>query len=658
MKALHTFRLMAWAVLLPCFLRAMVLVENGKALADIVINSEKSSIVEKNASVELQKFLEEATGARLVIREESSPGKAKAIIVGDSTFAEKHGIPVTGFGKEEWLIRSVDGNLVITGGKPRGTIYGVYDFLEKFVGVYFLQFDCTSIRKSTRLEIPDILDIRNKPAFYSRYTVPGGVPKDLQTYTWYLLRNRSNFAYIPESLGGVERYGLGIGHTFYELSKNFPADKPEYFSLRSDGFRERAVNGGGPGQLCISNPEVVDLIYRELVSHIEAERKKNPETAPCFYSITGNDNTNYCQCKNCMAWTHKGGNYSDTTIQFINHIASRLKQSHPDVKIITWAYTYTMEPPKFEKPLDNVIVEICNLGAEFTNSGISEALRPVTHPANQAFLNCFNGWRSIAAAELFIWDYWILYGKTVTFPYLNTQRFFDNMNFFARNNVQGMLIENEALNGSFHALRQWLSHRLLLDPSQNRQELLQIFCHGFYGPAAEKMLEYLNFLEENFAREAGSFALKQARQIAYLDVDFLHRADLLLDQAEQVAERPEMLNRVKVERIPVDNTRLELNLINDRNQLLNRLDENMNILFGLWNSSGLNPEAWQQSLAFLKLNIQPPKEFQDKNVTDFTWISLRNAPHMNVHQVDDPDALGGKASKIGEYGQKGSRGSV
>ena len=33
--------------------------------------------------------------------------------------------------EEEWLVKAMpDGNLIITGGKLRGTLYGVYEFLE------------------------------------------------------------------------------------------------------------------------------------------------------------------------------------------------------------------------------------------------------------------------------------------------------------------------------------------------------------------------------------------------------------------------------------------------------------------------------------------------------------------------------------------------
>lgn len=651
-KTVILFFLSVLSVFTPISASAGTIAENGQAKLDIVVNRSKSSEAEINAAKELQHFLEQATGAKFTIREESTPGKKDAFYIGATDFAEKNKLGMKQAGKEEWRIQSVGDSIVITGGVPRGTIYGVYDFLEKFLDAYFLDHDCTVIRKTENLKIPDSISLRNKPAFYSRYTVPGALPKDMGAYSFYLLRNRANFAYVPESYGGVESYGSpGMCHTFYEYSKDFPKEKMEYFSMRSDGFRERAVNGGGPGQLCITRPEVCDRVYEKLLSYIESDKKRSKEP-PRFYSITGNDNVSFCKCEKCMEYTRKGGNYSDTTLQFINKIAARLKKSHPDVKIITWAYTYTLQPPKFEKPLDNVIVEVCNLGKEFTNSGISETMRAVTEPQNREFRKVFTDWAKISP-ELFVWDYWVLYGKTAPFPYLNTKRYFTDMKFFEKNNVRGMLIENETAVESFSALRQWLSHRLLLDPDQNREKLLDIFFNGYYGKAAKPMREYFDLLEDSFEKEPGSFAEKQPSQVTYLTPEFLDKADRLLDRAEKTAADPAVVNRIRMERIPLDSARLELNLVKDRGQLLKRLDENMNIFFDQKNTKyPYSPESWKERMAFLKMNIQVPKEFHGRSVTDFTWMDLRKAPHKNVVAAEDPEAVGGKALKIGEHGPK------
>jgi len=41
-------------------------------------------------------------------------------------------------GEEEWVIRTIGNDLLLTGGRPRGTMYAVYEFLEDHVGCHWL----------------------------------------------------------------------------------------------------------------------------------------------------------------------------------------------------------------------------------------------------------------------------------------------------------------------------------------------------------------------------------------------------------------------------------------------------------------------------------------------------------------------------------------
>jgi hypothetical protein len=73
-----------------------------------------------------------------VIKESEFEGGTPAVFVGATKFAGREGINFGQLGQEEWVIRSVNSNLVIAGGRPRGTLYAVYEFLERYVGVRFL----------------------------------------------------------------------------------------------------------------------------------------------------------------------------------------------------------------------------------------------------------------------------------------------------------------------------------------------------------------------------------------------------------------------------------------------------------------------------------------------------------------------------------------
>ncbi|MBU0607402.1 MAG: hypothetical protein KKI08_05920, partial [Armatimonadetes bacterium] len=97
---------------------------------------------EQTAARELAEYLEKVTGAEFRTVEETAAEKpVRAIYLGWTAFAAGEGIDCAKLGAEEWVIKTFGDSLVIAGGRPRGTLYGVYDFLENEAGVRWLDRD-------------------------------------------------------------------------------------------------------------------------------------------------------------------------------------------------------------------------------------------------------------------------------------------------------------------------------------------------------------------------------------------------------------------------------------------------------------------------------------------------------------------------------------
>ncbi len=131
------------------------LVRNGIPAVEIVV-PEQSSRVTEFASKELQSVLSESLGRKIDIIK--APRKDKtSIILGDNEFSRKAGIDVNTLPRDGFIIRS-GGNRIFIAGRDnpqtdiewarnqlsiwannfeRGTLNGVYDFLERFCGVRF-----------------------------------------------------------------------------------------------------------------------------------------------------------------------------------------------------------------------------------------------------------------------------------------------------------------------------------------------------------------------------------------------------------------------------------------------------------------------------------------------------------------------------------------
>ena len=119
------------AVVMNTRASAFPLVKDGVTKHTIVV-SKDASPSEKHGAEELQRFIKEMSGATLPIVDEIAAPKAKLVVIGRGALQEKiaPGIPFDKLGDEGFAIRNDGGNLVIAGGRLRGTMYGVYYLLD------------------------------------------------------------------------------------------------------------------------------------------------------------------------------------------------------------------------------------------------------------------------------------------------------------------------------------------------------------------------------------------------------------------------------------------------------------------------------------------------------------------------------------------------
>jgi len=133
-----------------------------------IVQADQATEPEKYAVQELTNFLSRVTGASFpVVAESSLSGKTRGIYVGWTKYAAKNGIEASKLGEEEWIIRSVGRNLILTGGRPRGTMYAVYEFLERQIGCHWLDSDTEIMPSKPNLSLAKT-DIRGKPWFWKR----------------------------------------------------------------------------------------------------------------------------------------------------------------------------------------------------------------------------------------------------------------------------------------------------------------------------------------------------------------------------------------------------------------------------------------------------------------------------------------------------------
>ena len=143
----------------------LTLVKGGESTYSICI-SQAASPSEKHAAEELQRFLQEISGARLpVVTDADKPG-GSLVLVGNSTLVEPFVSKIEKLGPEGFVLRTAGDRVLIVGGRERGTLYGVYTFLEK-LGCRWFTRDVSVIPKKSTLFV-EPLDEIEKPAFEYR----------------------------------------------------------------------------------------------------------------------------------------------------------------------------------------------------------------------------------------------------------------------------------------------------------------------------------------------------------------------------------------------------------------------------------------------------------------------------------------------------------
>ncbi len=498
----------------------------------VIVRPLASSPSQVYAAEELQRFVRAMTGVELLIATDDGPLPPKAILLG----ATRHTAGVLGgspdasaLGDDGFHLRTAGEYLCIIAGPVRGALYGVYELLERYWGCRWYASFHSVIPSHTSLSLPDIDDAQ-APAFAMR-----------EPYWWemrdgdYAARSRANGTgmQLEERHGGKIRFGGGLFvHTFYRLvpPDEFFADHPEYYSL-IDG--ERQI---GYSQLCLTNPDVLRIVTERVLAAIRSD-----PTARLF-SVSQNDWDGHCQCDACMEIEEREESPAGPLIHFVNQVAEAVEAEFPDVWIETLAYQYTRKPPKTIKPRHNVVPRLCTIECDF-----SLPLDESSYPQNVRFVEDIRGWSAITD-KLYVWDYTTNFHNYVG-PHPNFPAIPGNIRFFRDNRVVGLFEQgaNEGPHAEFGELRSWLIAKLLWNPDQPVEPLLDDFFAGYYGAAAGPIRQYFDELQTLALDPEITVRIFDALRGRWLTREFVERAEALWTEAERLAaDDPDLLRRVRM----------------------------------------------------------------------------------------------------------------
>jgi hypothetical protein len=524
----------------------------GGANVDIVVDgrTDYCIILAKNASVsehwaasELKQFVNEMSGTTIPYCPDSSNPPEKAILIGESEASlSVPGKVSYNVGPEGFFIKTEGSRILILGDRERGTMYGVFAFLES-LGCRFLTDTVNKVPKTSTITVPD-LSIVETPAFeYRDVYIREAMHPD------YAARNRGNSANagLDAKRGGCIAYYPFV-HSFAAL---VPLDKywaahPEYFSM-IDGKRTNQNT-----QLCMSNPEVVKVATETVLGWM----REHPEAK--LYSVSQNDWYNNCQCPACKAIDEQEGSPSGLLLRFINAIAEQTEKVYPDKLVDTLAYQWTEKPPKITTPRANVRVRLCPI---FCCE--AHPYETCDAPENKAFIDNLANWSKITN-NLYIWHYNTSFANYLN-PFPDFRQLMDTAKLYKRSGVKGIFWEGAypaGGGGELGQLRSYLLSKITWNPETDGEAVMRQFCDDYYGKAGRYVYEYVQTLEDKVTKDNIHMKIWAGPNDAYLTPEIMAASDALFDKAESVSDSPEILDRVRQARLSIEFVELMKPILN------------------------------------------------------------------------------------------------
>ncbi len=503
-----------------------------------IIVSSNASDYNLKAAQELQKYIERISGVLIPVEDDNTIERNYEIIVGKSRRIEDTGfnIDFDELGDDGFVIKTVGKKLIIAGGKEKGSLYGVYTFLEDYLGCRKYSERVTVIPENENITIGKI-DDKQIPCFTFREMHFYG-PRHSELYRdWHKLDMKE----------GKNEWGMFV-HTFDDL---VPPEK--YFKTHPEYFSYLNIQRIPDGQLCLSNPDVYSIV----VEGLKERMKEKPEAL--YWSVSQNDTYKACECDECKKLYEKYGGYSGAYVWFVNKVARQF----PDKIISTLAYQFTRQAPTGIKPDSNVNIMFCSI--ECNRS------KPLaTDPSSASFRRDAENWCKLTE-NIFMWDYIVQFRSLIN-PFPNLRVLQPNLQYFRDLNMKMMFQQGSGgIKSEFYELRQYLDAKLLWNPDADVNAIIDDFVNGYYGPAGKYIRQYIDKMHdalEKSGKNLNIYGYPYDGIDSYLTPGLIKEYTRLFDNAEAaVKDYPDYLERVKTARLPLQFAIFDISLHNVNDDL-------------------------------------------------------------------------------------------
>ena len=176
---------------------------------------------------------------------------------------------------------------------------------------------------------------------------------------------------------------------------------------------------------------------------------------------------------------------------------------------------------------------------------MTDPIRDSDYDQTVTFRRDLEGWGRITK-HVNLWYYNTKFG-TFLLPIPNIRVLEPNIRFFAANNIKGIFMQGayNALGANLPDLRNYMTSRLLWDPNQSGQGLMEEFLDLHYGKAAPPIRRYINALHDSTEAKGIQEAWWGRAKDYGIDESVVQAGLAAFAQAMQLAENDVVRDRVE-----------------------------------------------------------------------------------------------------------------
>ncbi len=447
------------------------------------------------------------------------------------------------YSSDGFAVQKRDQTVYIFGTEDKGTLNGVYDFIEYNAGVLWHRAGQVAYQENENIPLKKYNYYEKSPfsvrGWNSIGTGAEGVQNFDRAFHTQQTRNKMNIMYAPnyaqitsvEGIQALESVGLEdlqLGHnigTWILQSPLYPghtdgAPLPEeckvYWNQDKDGnfYTSQSFGNKLYGQINFWDPNgvVSDCVVAGIIQNLEKRKAKGVDVGQVGIGMNDTDNCpqygydnkpfEYAPGKFVQPGTDE---YTSTVfVTFLNTLQEKLRAKGYDITINVFAYLFLTKAPAADCEIDENIRFVyapISEDARFPLNMTAEDYPDFANSANIGYHEDLEGWSQVTN-NIAVYTYYGCFQGSQTFERSIGKKMQADMKYLAEKGFLGMLPEGQLDSGKEdsiwgqNALTFWLYSKLTWNPNANVDTLIKEYCTKVYGVAANEMLQYYKLLQK------------------------------------------------------------------------------------------------------------------------------------------------------------------